>query len=218
MKRLLLPATAALLLAATQAGAETLYVSEALATPLRASAAGDGRQLAQVPAGTAAEVLQRSPDGKWVRVRIGGQEGWLPAADLQAQPAARERMSELQVRNDTLQREKQVLETRVRDLEFEAQTLRTSNTQLALERDSALAQLGDLRLVAAPGEQTVTTQRALTEQVQTLAIDRERLQAEVERLRADRESTFFFYGALVVFVALFVGWIIAGQAGQRRKW
>lgn len=217
MIRLLLAITATLLLTA-HAGAETLYVSEALATPLRASSAGDARQVALVPAGTAAEVLQRSPDGKWVRVRIGGQEGWLPAADLQSQPAARERLSELQVRNDTLQREKQLLETRLRDLEFEAQTLRTSNTQLVQERDSALAQLGDLRLVAAPGEQTVSTQRALTEQAQSLAIEKERLQAEVERLRADRESTFFFYGALVVFVALLVGWVIARQAGQRRKW
>ena len=81
------------LLALLVGGAPRLALAEMAHTPrqatLRAKPSSSSKSLDKVPADTDLAVLERSPDGKWVKVLFGDNEGWLPLKELQiiADPA-----------------------------------------------------------------------------------------------------------------------------------
>ena len=198
------------------AHAEIQYITDTLNTPLRANPVNDAKLVgAPLASGNPVEVLQHSPDGKWARVRFQQTEGWLPANFLQKEQAARDRLLELQARFDALDREQRTGGGQIKDFEAEVQSLRASLQQAQAERDVALAQLGDLKLSAAGPQKLAASNQSLSARSTELAIDNERLKAEVDRLGHDQKASFFFYGGLVVFGGMFVGWLMARQSGRR---
>jgi SH3 domain protein len=226
MKRLTLPARslpraallAALVVVAMPANAEIQYITDSLSVPLRASPVGDAKIVGNpLTSGNPVELLQRSPDGKWARVRFQQIEGWLPANFVQKEQAARDKLLELQARFEALDREQQTGGGQLKDLEAEVQSLRASLQQAQAERDTALQQLGDLKLTAAGPQKLAASNQALNTRAAQLAIDNERLKAEADRLAHDQKSSFFFYGGLVVFGGMFVGWLMARQSSGRRS-
>jgi len=220
MTSIRLPACAALMLlvATGFARAEIQYITDQVATPLRANPVGDGKIVGKpLVTGNPVEVLQRSPDGKWARVRFQQVEGWLPANYLQKDQAAQDRLLELQARFDAMSREQKTGGSRVGDLEAEVQSLRASLEQVQNERDTALAQLGDLKMSAAGPQKLAATNQSLSIHATKLAIDNERLKTEVERLTASESAHFLFYGGLIVFGGVVIGWLMARQQGGRRS-
>lgn len=203
-------------LAALPAHAEIQYISDSQSITLRSNPVNDAKAVGNpLVSGNPVEVLQRSPDGRWARVRFQQVEGWLPAGYLQREQAARDRLLELQARYDALDREQRTGGGRLKELEAEVQSLRAALQQAQAERDTALAQLGDLKLVAAGPEKLAASNQVLTGRATQLAVDNERLQAEVLRLTQDEKSDFFLYGGLVVFGGIVVGWLMARQTGRR---
>jgi SH3 domain protein len=212
-------AACVLLLVAAGARAEIQYITDQVSATLRANPVNDGKQVGNpLVSGNPVELLQRSPDGKWARVRFQQVEGWLPASLLQKEQSAHDRLLELQARFDAMSREQKTGGSRLGELEAEVQTLRAALQQAQAERDTALAQLGDLKLTAAGPQKLAASNNELQVRATTLAIDNERLQTEVERLNNSREATFLFYGGLVVFGGMAIGWLIARQSGRRQGW
>lgn len=204
------------LCAALPAHAEIQYISDSQSITLRSNPVNDAKVVGNpLVSGNPVEVLQRSPDGRWARVRFQQVEGWLPAGYLQREQAARDRLLELQARYDALDREQRTGGGRLKELEAEVQSLRAALQQAQAERDTALAQLGDLKLVAAGPEKLAASNQALNSRAAQLSVDNERLQAEVLRLTQDEKSDFFLYGGLVVFGGIVVGWLMARQTGRR---
>lgn len=203
---------------ATPAHAEIQYITDQVSATLRANPVSDGKQVGNpLVSGNPVEVLQRSPDGKWARVRFQQVEGWLPAPLLQKEQSAHDRLLELQARYDALTREQKTGGSRLGELEAEVQSLRASLQQAQAERDTALAQLGDLKLSAAGPQKLAASNNALNVRATTLAIDNERLKTEVERLEQSEEASFLFYGGLIVFGGMGLGWLMARQSGGRRS-
>lgn len=207
----------ALLLAAGAAGAaDTAYITDTLTVTLRASPVADAKVVGNpLSSGNPVEVLQRSPDGKWARVRFQQVEGWMPANLLQREQAARDRLAELQARYDAIDREQKTGGSRSKDLEAEVQSLRTSLAQAQGERDTALQQLGELKLTAAGPQQIAASNRELNTRAVELGVDNERLKAEVDRLQHNERANFLFYGGLVVFGGVVIGWLLGRQPGRR---
>lgn len=198
------------------AHAEIQYISDSQSITLRSNPVNDAKAVGNpLVSGNPVEVLQRSPDGRWARVRFQQVEGWLPAGYLQREQAARDRLLELQARYDALDREQRTGGGRLKEVEAEVQSLRAALQQAQAERDTALAQLGDLKLVAAGPEKLAASNQALNSRATQLAVDNERLQAEVLRLTQDEKSDFFLYGGLVVFGGIVIGWLMARQTGRR---
>ncbi|MFZ5697343.1 MAG: TIGR04211 family SH3 domain-containing protein [Pseudomonadota bacterium] len=200
----------------TPAVAETQYITDTLSTPLRSSPVNDAKPVGNpLTSGNPVDVLQRSPDGKWARVRFQQLEGWLPTTFLQKEQAARDRLLELQARFEAIDREQKTSSSQSREMEVEVQSLRASLQQAQTERDTALQQLGELKLTAAGPQKLAASNQTLSAKAAAMAIDNERLRAEVERLNHDQKASFFFYGGLVVFGGMLVGWLMARQSGRR---
>lgn len=219
MSTLFRSASAALCLLLTAgAHADVAYISDSLSVTLRASPVNDAKVVGNpLVSGNPVDVLQRSPDGKWARVRFQQVEGWMPASLLQKEQAARDRLAELQARFDALDREQRTGGTQVKDLQAEVQSLRAALTQAQTERDTALRQLGDLKINATGPEQLAASNLALNARSVELGVDNERLKAEIERLAHSERSSFLFYGGLIVFGGLLVGWLTGRQSGGRRS-
>lgn len=206
-------------LMANPARAEIQYITDQVSATLRANPVSDGKQVGNpLVSGNPVELLQRSPDGKWARVRFQQSEGWLPANLLQKEQSAHDRLLELQARYDAMAREQKTGGSRLGELEADVQALRAALQQAQAERDTALAQLGDLKLTAAGPQKLAATNNALNVRATTLAIENEKLQTEVERLTNSREASFLFYGGLVVFGGMAIGWLMARQSGRRSGW
>lgn len=211
---LLLPVV--LLLAAGTARAEVQYITDNLTITLRANPVGDAKVVGNpLSSGSPVDVLQRSPDGKWARVRFQQVEGWVSAALLQKDQAARDRLAELQARFNAVDSEQKTGGSRLKDLDAEVQSLRAALAQAQSERDVALAQLGDLKLNAAGPQQLASSNRELTARAVALAIDNEKLGNEVARLSTTERADFLLYGGLIVFVGVAIGWLLARQPGRR---
>ncbi len=206
----------AMLCCSTMAHAENQYITDTVTISLRSNPVNDAKIIGSpLTSGHPVELLQRSPDGKWARVRFQQLEGWLPATYLQKEQAARDRLLELQARFDALSRGQKTGDTKGQDSAVEMQALRASLQQVQRERDTALQQLGELKLTAAGPEKIAASNFTLTEKATQLSIDNERLTAEVARLRDEDRSDFFFYGGLIVFGGIFIGWLMARQSGRR---
>lgn len=218
MKSLSRPLLLTLLVVAGAAQAEIQYITDQVSASLRANPVNDGKVVGNpLVSGNPVEVLQRSPDGKWVRVRFQQIEGWLPAHLVQKDQAAVDRLLELQARHDALSREQKSGGSRVSDLEAEVQSLRASLAQAQGERDTALSQLGDLKLTAAGPQKLASTNYELNVRGTALAIENERLKTEVERLENSESARFLFFGGLVVFGGVIIGWLLARQSSNRRS-
>lgn len=213
LARLLLPA---LFLVAGAAAAETQYITDQLSVTLRASPVGDAKAVGSpLVSGNPVDVLQHSPDGKWVRVRFQQVEGWLPANQLQATQGARDRLQELQGRLDATSRELRSTQEQLQAAKADVQATNTALVLARTERDAALQQLGDLRIGAAGPQQISAANQSLNARVTELKIDNEKLAAEASRLADDQRADFLLYGALIVFGGMLAGWLTARQSGRR---
>lgn len=196
--------------------AEPGYITDRVTVTLRVSPVNDAKVVGEpLVSGNPVEVLQRSPDGKWARVRFQQIDGWMPATLLQREQAARDRLAELQARFDALDHDQKSGGTRQQDLEAEVQALRAQLTQAQAERDTALKQLGDLKLGAAGPQQLAASNQQLSAHSVELDVDNERLKAEVARLEQEEKSDFLFYGGLIVFGGVVIGWLLGRQPGRR---
>lgn len=213
---LLLAGLCAATAASIAPAAETQYITDSLTVTLRASPVNDAKVVGTpLVSGNPVDVLQRSPDGKWARVRFQQHEGWLPATMLQREQAAHDRLQELQARFDAMDREQKTGGARSEEMTAELQSLRAALTQAQDERNTALQQLAELKIGAAGPQQISANNRTLAGQVAELKIEKEKLAAEVARLADDQRADFLFYGALVVFGGMLVGWLMARQSGRR---
>jgi hypothetical protein len=75
------------------AGAQTQYVVEQVVVAVTSSPDGAGERIAQIKSGDAVEVLERQGEEAQVRL-AGGQEGWVRASYLSAEPPLRGQLAE----------------------------------------------------------------------------------------------------------------------------
>lgn len=198
--------------------AETRYVTDWLEVTLRAGESTRYKILRMLPSGTPVEVLGVNKATNYARVRIqDGTVGFVLVQELQDEPAARNRVVELEERLTALRQEPDTLTAKLAELQETHAELR--------ERFAALEREKQLR------EQELATIRHASANVLDITSDRERLRlqvAELTRQRADLEQEnrdlknqtnqrWFLIGAGVLGGGVLMGLLLPHLRLGRRK-
>ncbi len=169
LRALLMVAITATAILPVAALAETRYVTDRLEVTLRAGESTRYKILRMLPSGTPMEVLGVNKSTNYARVRIqDGTVGFVLAQELQDEPAARNRLAELEERLDRLRQEPDALTTELANLQETHAELR--------ERFAALEREKQQR------EQELATIRHASANVLDITSDRERLRLQVAEL------------------------------------
>jgi SH3 domain protein len=208
----------ATLVAAVPVAAETRYVTDRLEVTLRAGESTRYKILKMLPSGTPLEVLGVNSTSDYARVRTPeGTLGFVPADQLQAEPAARDRLAVVEAQLKELQQHPDALAAQLARLQSE-------NADIKTRFDTSERQRQRL-------EQELATIRHASANVLDITNDRERLRiqvAELTRARADLEQAnrdlgnqtnqrWFLIGSGVLGGGVLLGLILPHLRFGRRK-
>lgn len=198
--------------------AETRYVTDQLEIVLKAGETPRAKTLRVLSTGTPLEVLGVNANTRYARVKLGdGTIGFVPEGQLQTEPAARQRVAELERRLAVLEQDPDALANQLNKVQSEhADLLARYQT---VERDKQ-------RL-----EQELATIRYASANVLELTNDRERLRlqvAELTRANADlglengdlkdqQNQRWFLIGAGVLVGGILLGLLLPRLRLGRRK-
>lgn len=200
------------------AWADTQYVTDRLEATLRTGESNRYKILKMLPSGTPLEVLSVNKTTEFARVRTAdGTLGFVPAGQLQPEPAARDRLAEVEARLAELQQDPNGLAARLAALQSEYGELKARSR----EGERARQRL----------EQELATIRHASANVLDIVNDRERLRiqvADLTRARADLEQAnrdlvnqtnqrWFLIGSGVLGGGLILGLILPRLRFGRRK-
>lgn len=198
--------------------AATHYVTDAIEVTLRAGESSRYRIIRMLPSGTPLEVISVDEATDYARVRTeDGTVGYVLKRELQDEPAARERVVELEKRLVELQGEPDTLAARLAALQTAYDRL-DADFQ-ALEREK-------VRL-----KQELATIRHASTNILDITSDRERLRIQVSELtreRADLEQAnrdlgnrtnqrWFMIGAGVILIGVLIGLFLPHLSFRRRR-
>lgn len=198
--------------------AATQYVTDSLDVALRTGESNRYRIIRMLPSGTALEVLSVNETTDYVRVRTeDGTVGYVLERELQAEPAARTRIAELEVRLAELQAEPDAMAAKLAALQAE---------HARIDADLRVAQRENQRLT-----QELATIRHASANILEITGDRDRLRIQVGELtreRADLEQAnrdlshqntqrWFMIGAGVILVGILIGIVLPRLSLRRRR-
>ncbi len=199
--------------------AETRYVTDRLEATLRAGESTRYKILKMLPSGTPLEILGVNDTTDYARVRTAeGTLGFVAVDQLQAEPAARDRLLEVEAQLKELQQQPDALS---------AQLARLQSENAELKARFSTSERGRQRL-----EQELATIRHASANVLDITNDRERLRmqvAELTRARADLEQAnrdlsnqtnqrWFLIGSGVLGGGVLLGLILPHlRFGQRKS-
>jgi len=208
----------AALLTPTWGRAETRYVTDQLEITLRAGDSTRYKILKMLPSGTPLEVLGVNKTTKFARVKTeDGTVGFVPEAQLQAEPAARIRAAELEARLAELQQNPDALATRLAKAQSEQAEFKTRYQDLERTKQRLEQDLATLRHASA-NVLEVTNDR---ERLRTQVADLTRARAELEQVNRDLENQtnqrWFMIGGGVLAGGILLGLILPRLRLGRRK-
>jgi SH3 domain protein len=188
------------------ARAETVYISDTFAVPLRSGPSNSHRILHRgLPSGTELTVLERDENNEFARVRTTrGTEGWIPQQYLVVEPIARDRL-------DAATREIARLGTLVAEREAELAQLRQAGAR-TWEEIEAGAQPG-----AASASSASPSERRLMELNERLRQEFERLAAERDELKSSARQRWLLIGAGILLAGIAIGAILKARP-RRSAW
>ncbi len=215
---LLMVAIAAASLLPPAALAETRYVTDRLEVTLRAGESTRYKILRMLPSGTPLEVLGVNKSTNYARVRIqDGTVGFVLAQELQDEPAARNRLAELEERLDTLRQKPDALTTELANLQETHAELRERFAALEREKQQREQELATIRHASANVLDITSDRERLRLQVAELTRARADLEQENRDLKNQTNQRWFMIGAGVLGGGVLIGLILPHLRLGRRK-
>ncbi|HMB73216.1 MAG TPA: TIGR04211 family SH3 domain-containing protein [Gammaproteobacteria bacterium] len=221
MRKIRRTAAVLLLLAATAAQAQQMYVSDELVITLRTGPSTQNTVTANLQSGDIVEVLEQDADAGYSHVRVAdsGAEGWVLTRYLMEEETADRRLA------DTTQA-LAAARASIASLEAEIAELRATlaATQSALDaaetsHQSVSAELSDIREASANAIELRNRNNSLRQQNIELSSERDALLAEVSRLGSRSRQNWFVVGSLVLAFGIVIGLVAPSLRPQRRsKW
>jgi SH3 domain protein len=201
--------------AAGNALAETLYVSDELEITLRTGPGVKNKITRMLKSGEGLEVIQKQPDG-YTEVRTAsGNSGWVLQRFLMAEPSARSRLDEVNLREQELSEQQQeIASLREGAVGSETQllTIKKTNSELKAELKRVKKVAADTLIINEKNQQLAEA-LALAESKQAS------LQVENERLGNNTEQAWFLRGAGVILLGMFLGLLVPKlRFKKKRKW
>ena len=200
------------------AQAETRYVTDQIESTLRAGESTRFKILKMLPSGTRVEVLDVNQTTKYARVRTAdGAVGFVPEAQLQSEPAARNRLAELETRLAELQQEPDALAARLAKVQNEHSDLKSGYQTLEREKQLLEQQLATIRHASANVMDITNDRERLRLQVASLTRARVDLEQENRDLKNQTNLRWFLIGAGVLIGGMLLGLILPHLRLGRRK-
>ena len=202
-------------MASTTVSAETAYVSDELEITLRTGPGLKNKITSMLQSGEDLEVLQSNPNG-YTEVRTAnGKTGWVLQRFLMAEPSARSRLDEIQLREQKLvEQQQEILSLRAAavDSDLLSKSMQESNAGLKAELESVKKIAADTLII---NDKNTDLADAL-EQAESKQTS---LQVENERLSNNTEQAWFIRGAGVILLGMFLGLLIPKlRFRKKRKW
>lgn len=219
--RTLLPSVVLLLTlaaAGAPAAAETAYVSDELVINFRSLPSTNGRIAKMLSAGTPLEVLERQPEGEWVRVRTrDGDEGWVLQQYLTDVPVAADRLEAANREVERLTRTVTDLQERLANVESARSEAEQSTSSLTGQVSQLEQELAEIKRVSAGALETAEENQRLNELNARLREELDQLVDERDELTANSQQRWMMIGGGLVLGGLILGMLIKSRP-RRSAW
>lgn len=189
-----------LIFASSMTFAETRYVSDVIYVPVRS---GPGIQFriiySKLRTGMQVERLEASADDTWTQIRTrSGMEGWVETQYLLEQPTARQRLGEVETQLTQARDRAQSLQQELDKLRSEHNQTQQEMSVQASERDMYEEEYTNLKMLSADTIEINQRYQQLLAKHEMMQTECDALQAENDRLKADKVITHWLVGAGMV--------------------
>ena len=197
---------------------ETRYVTDRLEVTLRAGESTRYKILRMLPSGTPLEVLGVNKSTNYARVRIqDGTVGFVLVQELQDEPAARNRLAELESRLEVLRQKPDALTAELANLQEAHGELKERYATLQREKQQREQELATIRHASANVLDITSDRERLRLQVAELTRARADLEQENRDLKNQTSQRWFLIGAGVVGGGVLIGLLLPHLRLGRRK-
>ncbi|MEM1263329.1 MAG: TIGR04211 family SH3 domain-containing protein [Pseudomonadota bacterium] len=206
-----------ILVAASDAFAQTRYVTDDFEVMMRRGPTLQNAITRVLTSGTAVEELERDEETGYSHVRTsGGTEGYVLTRFLMNEPAAREQLAALTARVEALRGQSGDQGRELDDLKQQEAANRQQIRRLETENADLKRELAEIRRVSAETLRINAENTRLRESLSEADISLATLEQENDRLARRREQNWFLIGAAVLALGIILG-IIAPRLGASRR-
>lgn len=208
-----LTAAIILLLTSASAAAATRYISDELSVNLRRGPSTSYGITELVEAGTQVQTLEQA--NGWTRIRTrAGEVGWVLTRLLSTQPAAQDRIEEIEAQLAQLKQKNKSLRAELAKALHGSKRLGRLKKELIAENKALKAELERIRRVAANALKLKEQNQNYREKILAMQSELERLRAENRALQSRREGMKI--GALILVGGVILG-LVLPMFRRRRK-
>jgi SH3 domain protein len=207
------------LLVCSIAQAETQYIVDQLTVPLRRGPTNGHKILhAGLPSGTALEVIGNEDNG-YIQVRMpNGTEGWIQTQFLTKEPAARDRVVQLNKRIESLTAELASLRQGVKSEQGARSSAESTSSELAKQVKQLQTELAEIRRVSANSVAMYEENKSLKEQNDQLQLASGQQASEIKSLKSNEVQMWLLIGGGLVVVGLIFGVVIKSRPKSKGGW
>lgn len=208
-----------LIFASSLAFAETRYVSDVIYVPVRS---GPGIQFriiySRLRTGMQVERIAVAEDETWTQIRTrNGLEGWVESQYLIDEPTARQRLEQTEAQMTQARDKARTLQEELDKLRSEHEQLQQQLSTQASERDMYEEEYTNLKMLSADTIEINDRYRELLAKHEMMQTECDALQAENDRLKADKVITHWLVGAGMVLGGMFLMLIMPVLIPKKRN-
>ncbi len=202
-----------------EAAAETMYISDSLTVPLRSGPSNSHRILHRgLPSGTALEVIERDEESGFAHIRTArGTEGWLPMQYLLAEPIARDRLEQANIRIAQLDAAEVELREQLQTSDRDQRQSQQTNTQLDSQIANLEAELEEIKRISKGAIEEHASNLRLMDLNARVREELDDLVAERNALEDNLQQRWMLIGGGLVLLGLGLGTIIKTRP-RRSGW
>jgi SH3 domain protein len=207
-----------ILLPATQAAAQSMWVSDQFEVMLRTGPSTNNAIERMLPSGTALEVLERDDEAGYARVRTAaGTEGWVLTRYLMNEASAREQLEALTSRLTNADAQGSSLTSQLDAVRGEYDTASRRIADLEGEKSQLEEELAEIKRTAANVLAINDQNKQLRDQLANAEIQAATLEQQNRELTGQTTRYWFMTGALVLVVGMILGIWLPRIRWQRKS-
>ncbi len=201
-----------------EAQAEARWVTDQASIMMRTGESTKHKIIRSLPSGEAVEELTRNEATGYSRVRTAdGVVGFVLTRQLQEQPAARDRLAEMEARLAELQQAPDQLAARLERLQTAYDELQISQETLRQDRDELREQVATIDRATSEHVNIYHERMELEKENRELKTRIEDLNAAIAALNNRNELRWFLSGAGAVLGGVLIGLILPNLRIRRRR-
>ena len=207
-----------ILLPASQAAAQSMWVSDQFEVMLRTGPSTNNAIERMLPSGTALEVLERDDEAGYARVRTAaGTEGWVLTRYLMNEASAREQLEALTSRLTNADAQGSSLTSQLDAAKGEYDTASRRIAGLEGEKSRLEDELAEIKRTAANVLAINDQNKQLRDQLANAEIQAATLEQQNRELTGQTTRYWFMTGALVLVVGMILGIWLPRIRWQRKS-